>query len=368
MHGITDNENTWNERSKPNVDKLFDNLITSKATKPFIAVFALGTVNNTTNPYTFSGSGSIAGAGSLTKSGSGALTLATANSYSGYTTLEAGTLNLANPAALGTSLFVVSGGTLNNTSGSALALVNNVQQAWNGDFTFTGTHSLDMGSGLVLVGGDGTDRTITVNANTLVVGEISATSHGLIKQGAGTLEVTSVGVGNNASVVSGGPLNVAAGTLQINRTGSNGDGSGDFTVAGLTGSGTITTPAICAGELRIERLFGPEIKTGPYKHPARIEELKNGDLYVVYYGGEGEYATDTGGFASRLKKSRLRRESESVTFTFSSRGTRSAGAGRKSGITRTRPISPWVYVAGLRCMARVFRHGRACPGHPRLTS
>jgi enterochelin esterase-like enzyme len=51
MHGITDNENTWNERSKPNVAKLFDNLITSKATKPFIAVFALGTVNNATNGY-----------------------------------------------------------------------------------------------------------------------------------------------------------------------------------------------------------------------------------------------------------------------------------------------------------------------------
>src|SRR6478736_2295007 len=49
MHGITDNENTWNERSRPNVATLFDNLITSKATKPFIAVFALGTVQNSTN-------------------------------------------------------------------------------------------------------------------------------------------------------------------------------------------------------------------------------------------------------------------------------------------------------------------------------
>lgn len=62
------------------------------------------------------------------------------------------------------------------------------------------------------------------------------------------------------------------------------------------------TPALFAGELRIERLFGPEIKTGPYKHPARIEELKNGDLFVVYYGGEGEYATATGVFGSRLKR------------------------------------------------------------------
>src|SRR5437667_10742800 len=61
-------------------------------------------------------------------------------------------------------------------------------------------------------------------------------------------------------------------------------------------------PHITAAELRIERLFGPETRTGPYKHPARIEELKNGDLYLVYYGGEGEYATNTGVFGSRLKK------------------------------------------------------------------
>lgn len=63
-----------------------------------------------------------------------------------------------------------------------------------------------------------------------------------------------------------------------------------------------TTLTIYAGELRIERLFGPEIKTGPYKHPARIEELTNGDLYLVYYGGDGEYAINTGVFGSRLKK------------------------------------------------------------------
>jgi hypothetical protein len=51
MHGSTDNENTWNERSKPNVATLFDKLITSKATKPFITIFALGTVNDSTNGY-----------------------------------------------------------------------------------------------------------------------------------------------------------------------------------------------------------------------------------------------------------------------------------------------------------------------------
>ncbi|APW62684.1 sialidase family protein [Paludisphaera borealis] len=57
-----------------------------------------------------------------------------------------------------------------------------------------------------------------------------------------------------------------------------------------------------AGDFRIERIFGPEVPTGRYKHPASMTELSNGDFYLVYYGGEGEYALDTGVFGSRLKK------------------------------------------------------------------
>ncbi|WP_206107616.1 sialidase family protein [Paludisphaera rhizosphaerae] len=66
--------------------------------------------------------------------------------------------------------------------------------------------------------------------------------------------------------------------------------------------GLVFAGVASAGDLRIERIFGPEIKTGPYKHPAALEELSNGDFYLVYYGGEGEYATDTGVFGSRLRK------------------------------------------------------------------
>jgi predicted neuraminidase len=61
-----------------------------------------------------------------------------------------------------------------------------------------------------------------------------------------------------------------------------------------------------AGELTIERVFGPEVPTGPYKHPACMTELDNGDLYLVYYGGGGEYAVDTSVFGSRLKKGETR--------------------------------------------------------------
>jgi predicted neuraminidase len=51
----------------------------------------------------------------------------------------------------------------------------------------------------------------------------------------------------------------------------------------------------------MERLFGPETLTGRYKHPASITELSNGDLYLVWYGGAGEYAIDTSVWASRRK-------------------------------------------------------------------
>lgn len=62
------------------------------------------------------------------------------------------------------------------------------------------------------------------------------------------------------------------------------------------------SPALVdAGEIVVERLFGPEIP-GRYKHPPSITELDNGDLYVVYYGGEGEYEGDTAVFGSRLAK------------------------------------------------------------------
>src|ERR1051326_8840097 len=61
------------------------------------------------------------------------------------------------------------------------------------------------------------------------------------------------------------------------------------------------TGAAPAVEPEIERIFGPEVKTGPYKHPACMTEPGNGDLSLVYYGGEGEYAIDTGVFGSRRR-------------------------------------------------------------------
>lgn len=48
----------------------------------------------------------------------------------------------------------------------------------------------------------------------------------------------------------------------------------------------------------VEQVFGPEIP-GAYKHPASFTELNNGDFYLVYYGGRGEYEADAKVWGSR---------------------------------------------------------------------
>src|SRR5438874_2843741 len=68
----------------------------------------------------------------------------------------------------------------------------------------------------------------------------------------------------------------------------------------LSGFGFLADPGIV-----IEQIFGPEIP-GRYKHPASITELDNGDLYLVYYGGSGEYADDSGVYGARLPKGESR--------------------------------------------------------------
>lgn len=60
--------------------------------------------------------------------------------------------------------------------------------------------------------------------------------------------------------------------------------------------------AAAQAEISIERVFGPESPGGRYKHPAAIEELTGGDLYIVFYGGAGEYEEDTAVYGSRRAK------------------------------------------------------------------
>ncbi len=70
-----------------------------------------------------------------------------------------------------------------------------------------------------------------------------------------------------------------------------------FTVTLLTTHAAST----CAADIVHQRVFGPELP-GKYKHPATFDQLDNGDLYLVYYGGTGEYGDDTAVYGARLVK------------------------------------------------------------------
>jgi predicted neuraminidase len=69
----------------------------------------------------------------------------------------------------------------------------------------------------------------------------------------------------------------------------------------LLAIGLLLAPGHAAPAILTERVFGPEIP-GKYKHPASITELQNGDLYLVYYGGSGEYTDDSTVYGARKVK------------------------------------------------------------------
>jgi fibronectin-binding autotransporter adhesin len=193
---------------------------------------------------------------SLNGAGAGALTLSGVNTFGGAAknfTLNAGTLNINNASALGNSsnTFIINGGTVNNTSGSAIT-TSNYAQTWGGNFTFTGTNALNLGTGAVSLSAS---REVTVSASTLTIGGIigeAAAGYALAKLGAGTLALTNANSYTGGTTVTLGTLTLGhatntlsnAGTVLVNGgildLGTNTDTVGAVTLSSgsITGSGT----------------------------------------------------------------------------------------------------------------------------------
>jgi autotransporter-associated beta strand protein len=148
---------------------------------------------------------------SIIKTNAGTLSLLTSNAFGGGVTLYGGTLNVATNYALGapSGTFAIYGGTLDNISGSALTLQNYPINV-NGDFTFTGSSSMDLGTGAVTLSGT---RRVTVSANTLTIGGIvgpSSGGNGLTKAGSGTLTLNAAETYNGNTTISAGTLALGA--------------------------------------------------------------------------------------------------------------------------------------------------------------
>jgi autotransporter-associated beta strand protein len=205
------------------------------------AISGAGTVTQS-GGNTLTLSGIVSGSNAVTLS-SGGLVLSGANSFTGGVTVSAGTLGLGSTAALGgaTSRLTIAGGALDNVSGSSLALTPNNPQTWSGNFSFVGTHNLDLGTGTVTLSGN---RTVTVQAGKFSVGAIAGGQQ-LTKAGAGTLALRGASAAMSALSLTEGtlrletagalgatPLTLSAGTVLS--AGATGTVSGAFTVAGAT--------------------------------------------------------------------------------------------------------------------------------------
>ena len=155
------------------------------------------------------------------------MTLSGSNTFTGGVTLTKGTLRINHASALGVGAFTINGGTIDNSTASAITNSKNNTIDVAGDFTYGGTSPLNIGSGSVTLDGSAGNRTVTVNGSNLTfsgpIGDGTAT--GLTKAGAGSLTLS----GSNS--YSGGTL-LSSGTLQIGN--ANALGTGGLTVNGGT--------------------------------------------------------------------------------------------------------------------------------------
>jgi autotransporter-associated beta strand protein len=220
-------------------------------------------VSNSSGDYVFPNvGGEIGGTAALTKSGTRALTLATANSFSGGVVLNAGTLYinnggvvLNNTSALGRGTFTINGGTLDNTSGLGVTVATNNPQVWTANaITFLGTDNLNLGTGPVTATGN---MVFTVNENPLVLGPSSLTIGGAItttagssltKEGDGLLAINGATNYSAGVIVNGGILRLgnvnAAGTsaITVNNGGTLALSANNIANAiTMNGASTITT-------------------------------------------------------------------------------------------------------------------------------
>lgn len=209
--------------------------------------------------YTFTG-GQIGGYAPLAKSGDGTAVFASANAWSGGTTLSAGTLRAGHDAAFGSGSITLDGGTIASADSGARTFANPVSIGGAirvGDATGTGAVTF---TGVVNLGGAA--RTVTTVADTTLTGTVSG--GGLVKEGAATLRIGGPTTLTGTTVVNAGTLLVAAGG-SLATDGIAVAPGGTLSVAGLVHSfggsleidGTLSGSGLIEGDTTIGGVHAP---------------------------------------------------------------------------------------------------------------
>lgn len=170
--------------------------------------------------------GVIAGGHSLTKTGSGILTLSGTNTYTGGTTLSEGGLTIGNDSALGTGTFTISNGSVDVVG--ARSITNAL--AITGSWTFTGSNTLTQSVGAIPL--TQSPSQITVSASTLTLGGVISGAHELAKLGPGTLALTGANTFTGGAVINVGTVNL--GVAQVGTTSGPLGASGTISLGGGT--------------------------------------------------------------------------------------------------------------------------------------
>jgi autotransporter-associated beta strand protein len=172
----------------------------------------LVTVNNSGGNYVISGTGGIAGTGSLSKSGTGSLTLNTVNTFTGGTSVSAGTLVVGVNGALPNGTVAITGGTLQLGTSTGLTQVTSL--------SISGTGALDVNNNHLIINyGAGSDPISSIAAL------LSTGYHGGAWNGSGGIVSTaaaansgSYGLGYADAADTRNPAGLSAGTIEIKYT------------------------------------------------------------------------------------------------------------------------------------------------------
>jgi autotransporter-associated beta strand protein len=192
-----------------------------------------GAVNANALALTFGGAGNIAANGAITnsastvtKDGAGTLTLAASNTYSGGTTINAGTVAISNAASFGSNTVTFAS---NNTTVAALAGV-----LFTNNIALTGDGTVDVGSFNLTNSGiiSNTGSLTKAGAGTLILGRANTYSGGTTIN-AGTVAISNAASfgSNTVTFASNGTKMVALANMLVTNT------------YALTGNGTMDVGA-----------------------------------------------------------------------------------------------------------------------------
>ncbi len=237
-------------------------------------------------------SGSILGGGNLTQTGAGVLTLPGDNTYSGNTTVSAGTLQIGN----GTSGEFLGSGSVSLSNSAALVFNHADALAYSGIVSGTGSLTQTGPGILTLTGNNSYSGGTTISAGTLQVGNGGAT---------GSLPVN-LNITNNAALVydlSGNPTvgGIISGSGSVTQMGTgnlvltaSNNYSGGTTISGgtlqVSGSGTLGAGPVTDNGMLVFSLSGTPTYAGLIGGVGNLTQMGAGVLTLL---GDNTYSGST---------------------------------------------------------------------------